>query len=262
MSSSPKQEQLQQLLAKQHASLQHTFPTDRQKSLLALTRAHDWQFLESQSIEQPHTSHDVHGWQKALSLCFSNSMVHSTISRADDTLDTWADTLLQTCDSLAKGERILHYCETGFLRMQQDTNTDYNVWVARKKMPTEWREHDDLNWWTKLLTQRNATALHTLHQKKEQVQTQLTSFAAQWDGHIAGIYKTTRTLDDYYRHLGILSVKMMVCHDEYLPSTSIGGNTFAEYREVLSTLIGYALKYNDICKACRFDILHVHSEHT
>jgi hypothetical protein len=47
MSSSPKQEQLRHLLDEQHASLQHTFPSDKRRSLLALIRAHDWHFLAS-----------------------------------------------------------------------------------------------------------------------------------------------------------------------------------------------------------------------
>ena len=115
-------------------------------------------------------------------------------------------------------------------------------------MPTEWRERADLKWWTKLLTQRYAAELSTLHAEKEQMQPQLAGFADQWDGHIAGIYQTTRTLDDYYRRLGRLSVKMMVCYDEYPPSVSIGAATFAEYREVLSAIVGYALKYSDIRK--------------
>ena len=136
MSSSPKKKQLQQLLDEQHTSLQRTFPTDRQKSLLALTRAHNWHFLESPPIEQTYASHYVHGWQKALSLCFSTSPLPTSAGKTGDTLDAWADTLLEACGCLAEGERILHYCETGFLRMQQDNNADYNVWIARKTTPT------------------------------------------------------------------------------------------------------------------------------
>lgn len=246
MSSSPKQEQLRRLLDEQHASLQHRFPSDRQKSLLALTRAHDWHFLGSRHSDLHETSHYAHGWQKALSLCFSASALHTSTSRADDALDTWADTLLETCDYFAEGERILDYCEAGFLRMQQGNDADFDVWIASKKMPTEWGERADLRWWTKLLALLYDAELRTLQEEKGQIQQQLDIFVEQWDGQIAGTYKTTRTLDDYYRRLGVLSVKMMVCYDEYPPSVSIGGNTFAEYREVLSALVGYALKYNDI----------------
>jgi hypothetical protein len=87
MSSSPKQEQLRQLLDEQHASLQHTFPSDKRRSLLALIRAHDWHFLASQHIEWSTTSHDGRGWQKALTLCFSASAFPTSIGRTDDTLD-------------------------------------------------------------------------------------------------------------------------------------------------------------------------------
>jgi hypothetical protein len=248
MSSSPKQEQLWQLLDEQHASLQHTFPSDKRRSLLALIRAHDWHFLTSPHIERDTPSHDGRGWQKALTLCFSASAFSTSIGRTDDTLDTWADTLLQACGCLAEGERILDHCETGFLHMQQGNDADYNVWIARKKMPTAWRERADLRWWTKLRAQFYEAELQALQEEKEQIQPQLDLFVEQWDGRIAGIYKTTRTLDDYYRRLGTLSVKTMVCSDEYPPSASIGGSTFAHYREVLCVLVGYALKYIDMCK--------------
>jgi hypothetical protein len=248
MSSSPKQEQLQQLLNEQHASLQRTFPSDRQRNLIALTRTHDWHFLESQHSERSNTSHYARGWQKALSLCFSASTLHTSTSKADDTLDIWADTLLQACNGLAEGERILDYCETGFIRMQQGNDAEYNAWIASKKMPTEWHERADLKWWTKLLAQPYITELHALREEKELIQRQLDIFVEQWDGHISDVYKTTRTLDDYYRRLGVLSVKTMVCYDEYPPSVSIGGCTFAEYREILSELVGYVLKYSDMCK--------------
>ncbi|GCE29891.1 hypothetical protein KDA_53750 [Dictyobacter alpinus] len=248
MNSSPKQEQLQQLLNDQHASLQDRFPSDRQKSLLALTRAHDWHFLEAQPSELYETSYYTHGWQKALSLCFSASALPTSVSNIDNTLDTWADSLLQACDSLAKGERILEYCKAGFLRMQQGKDANFHVWVAGKKVPTEWRERADLRWWTGLLARLYDSEIQTLHEAKGQIQQQLEIFVEQWDEQIASVYKTTRTLDDYYRRLGVLSVKMMVCYDEYPPSVSIGGSTFAEYREVLGMLIAYALKYSDICK--------------
>jgi hypothetical protein len=89
------------------------------------------------------------------------------------TLDTWANTLLQACGCLAEGERILDHCETGFLHMQQGNDADYNVWIARKKMPTAWREHADLRWWTKLRAQLYEAELHALQEEKEQLQPQL-----------------------------------------------------------------------------------------
>ncbi len=28
---------------------------------------------------------------------------------------------------------------------------DFSIWIASKKMPTEWREREDIEWWTNAL---------------------------------------------------------------------------------------------------------------
>ncbi|GAC1394106.1 MAG: hypothetical protein NVSMB38_25160 [Ktedonobacteraceae bacterium] len=247
MHSSSKQEQLRQLLKEQHAFLQQTFSPDRYHTLLALIRVSNWHYLETQHNNTAcHLSLSMLSLQKALSLCFSTQ--NTQTSPPPDTLDTWADSTLQACNRLAEAERILAYCDTGFMRMQQGNDTDYAVWVASKKMPTEWREHEDLVWWTNLLKQTYATEMHMLHTEKAHMQQQLALFMEQWDGQVQNVYTTTQTIDDYYYRLGMLYVKMMVSYNAYPASVTIGGCTFAEYCDVLGVLIGYAIKHSDLCR--------------
>ena len=247
MHSSSKQEQLRQLLNAQYALLRQTFPTDRQHTLLALVCASNKYYLETQQNTPSHYTFPTNlGLPKALSLCFSTE--HTQVNTSTATLDIWADATLQKCIRLAEVERILDYCDSGFMRMQQGNDADYNVWVASKKMPTEWREHEDLVWLTNFLKQTLAPEMHTLHTERASIQQQLVEFAEQWNGQMFNLYKTTRTIDDYYHHLGILHVKSMAAYTTYPDSTRIGGCTFAAYRDVLGVLVVLALKHIDICR--------------
>ncbi len=238
---SSKQEQLRQLLKEQYASLQQTFPIDRYQNLLALVRSSNRYYLENQQFNTAsYISYSTSGLQKALSLCISTEG-----SQATTTLDSWADSTLQACCRLVEAERVLAYCDTGFMHMQQDNEADYKVWVASKKMPTEWREHEDIVAWTNLIRQTYTAEFHTLSTEKAYIQQQIADFARQWNGQASALYKTTRTIDDYYSRLGALHVKCMVAYTTYLASTIIGSCTFAVYRDVLGVLIGLALKQVD-----------------
>ncbi len=236
---SSKQEQLHQLLKEQHVSLQQTFPTDRYQSLLALICASNRHYFQNQHISTEYTTT---GLQKALSLCFS--IENSTIAIPITTLNSWADSTLKACSRLVEAERVLAYCDTGFMRMQQDRASDYKVWVASKKKPTEWREHEDIVAWTNLLKQTYITEWDTLYAKKAAIQQQLATFALHEQAF--PLYKTTRTIDDYYDRLGALHVKCMVAYTTYPASTLVGTCTFAVYRDVLGVLIGLVLKQIDI----------------
>ncbi len=242
---SSKQEQLRQLLKEHYASLQQTFPQNRYQSLLALVHTSNRHYLETQQNNTAyHVSPITLGLQKALSLCFLTENV--SVDTPTDTLDIWASSTIQACNRLAEAERILEYCDSGFMRMQQSNDADYNVWIASKKMPTEWREHEDLIEWTNLLKQTYATEWDMLYAEKAHIQQQLAAFAS--NGQVFPLYKTTRTIDDYYYRLGTLHVKSMTASTTYPASTHIGGCTFAVYRDVLGMLIGLALKHVDICR--------------
>ena len=239
MQSSSKQEQLHQLLTAQYTSLQQTFPK-RYDALLALVSASNNQYLEAQ---QNSTEYNITGLQKALSLCFSTANIH--VDMPVEALDTWANATLQACSRLAEGERILAYIDSGFLRVQQGNDTDYNIWIAGKRMPTEEREQRDLAEWTDLLKQKYANEWAALDAERATIQQQLTSFVA--NEQASPLYTTTRTIDDYYSRLGMLHVKCMVASTTYPPNTAIGGCTFAVYCDVLGMLIGLTLKQMDAC---------------
>ena len=256
MPSSPKQEQLRQLLKEQQEFLRQTFPTDRYHSLLALIHASNWHYFTTQYNKQHDISRFPSDLQKALFLYFSTQGMQSSLT--DDTLELWAASILEACSRLAEAERILAYCDTGFMRMQQDNNADYTIWIAGKKMPTEWREREDIVEWTRFLALKYADEMRVLDVEKAHIQHEFTAFLQSWDGQMQSIYKTTQTIDAYYHRLGVLRVKMMVPYTTYPDSASIGGCTFALYRDVLSALLGLALKYLDACQI----VLSQHPMHT
>ena len=197
----------------------------------------------------PHTC-TLSGWHKALQFCFGNAAESPSVSPdvIDSPLDGWSDQLLLECDRLTAGEQVLAYCETGFMSMQQGGQKDFSVWIASKKMPTEWREREDLAWWTNALVRTCEREMQELAVANVSIQEQLDAFASQWQANTP-VYSTTQEIDNYYTRLGVLRVKSMACHFLYPAQTLIGGCTVDLYRNVLAVLIGLALKHLDLCNA-------------
>src|SRR5207244_877429 len=257
MSSLSKQEQLCQLIDEQQERIRQTFPAHGGSAVVALTSARDWHSLKLQdtlnAATQGATAHNSYlyssGWHKALQLCFSNAAESSYVAPivTDSTLDGLADQVLLECDSLAEGEQVLAHCETGFMRMQQGGQKDFSVWIASKKMPTEWREREDIEWWTNTLARTYEREMQELAVEKVSIQHQLDAFANQWQASVP-VYRTTQEIDDYYTRLGMLRVKRMACHFLYPAQTLIGGGTVELYRNVMAVLIGWALKHLDLCR--------------
>ena len=258
MGSLSKQEQLRQLIDEQQEHIRRTFPAHRGSTVVALTRARDLHYLKLQdtlnAVTKTATAHNSYlyssGWHKALQFCFGNAAASPNVSPLvpESTLDAWADQVLLECDSLAEGEHVLAHCETGFMRMQQGGRKDFSVWIASKKIPTEWREREDLEWWTNALARTYEREMQELAVEKVSLQQQLDAFASEWQADVT-VYRTTREIDDYYRRLGMLRVKSMAHHFLYPAQTLIGGCTVELYRNVLAVLIGWALKHLDLCRA-------------
>src|SRR5207253_11318855 len=118
---------------------------------------------------------------------------------------------------------------------------------ASKKMPTEWREREDIEWWTNALAKTYEREMQELAVEKVSIQQQLDAFASQWQEDVT-VYRTTREIDDYYSRLGMLQVKRMACHFLYPAQTLIGGCTVVLYGNVLAVLIGWSLKHLVICR--------------
>lgn len=261
MRSLSKQEQLRQLIEEQQKRIRQTFPAQRSSAVLALTRTRDWHYLTLQDVQadgtslvrgqgEPKPSLFFSGWHKALHLCFGNAADLPYVAPLvpDSTLDAWADQVLLECDRLTAGEQVLAHCETGFMRMQQGGQKDFLVWIASKKMPTEWREREDITWWTNALAKTYKREMQELAGENMPIRQQLDAFASEWQASET-VYRTTQAIDDYYMRMGMVRVKSMACHFLYPAQTLIGGCTVELYRNVLAVLIGYALKHLDVCRA-------------
>jgi len=256
MSSLSKQELLAQLINEQQERIRQTFSAHRGSAVVALTRARDWHSLKLQDSQADRKSRPYiyfSGWHKALQLCFGNAAKSPYVSPSgtDSTLDAWADQALLECDRLTEAEQVLAHCETGFMRMQQGGQKDFSVWIDSKKMPTEWREREDLAWWTNALAKTYEREMQELAVEKVSILQQLDEFARQWQADVTTYrtYRTTREIDDYYMRLGMVRVKSMACHFLYPAQTLLGGCTVELYRNVLAVLIGWALKHLDLCRA-------------
>src|SRR6266567_5625666 len=199
MSSLSKQEQLCQLIDEQQERIRQTFPAQRSSAVVALTRARDWHSLKLQdtlhAATKTATAHNSYlyssGWHKVLQFCFGNAAESPYVSPGvtDSTLAAWADQVLLECDRLSEGEQVLAHCETGFMRMQQAGQKDFSVWIASKKMPTEWREREDIEWWTNALAKTYEREMQELAAEKVSIQQQLDAFASQWQADVTA-YRT------------------------------------------------------------------------
>src|SRR5437762_6691434 len=134
------------------------------------------------------------------------------------------------------------------MKMEHGGQKDFYVGIVSKKMPTEWREREDLAWWTNALAKTYEREMQELAVEKVSIQQQLDAFASQWQADVT-VYRTTQEIDDYYIRLGMVRVKSMACHFLYPAQTLIGGCTVELYRNVLAVLIGWALKHLDLCRA-------------
>ena len=134
------------------------------------------------------------------------------------------------------------------MKMQQGSQNDFSVWIDSKKMPTEWREREDIVWWTNALDKTFERETQELALENVSIQQQLAAFASKWQTNEPA-YNTTPEIDDYYLRLGRLCVKSMACHFLYPPQTLIGGCTVELYSNVLAVLIALSQKHLDLCKA-------------
>nr|BBH87021.1 hypothetical protein KTC_17720 [Thermosporothrix sp. COM3] len=246
MSSLSQQELLRQVLNEQQERICQMFPQHRERALVALTRANDWRFLSSLNDPLPAAPPLFpSGWLKALLLCFDTTTIHA---RDESIQDIRADQILSACDQVTAGEQVLAFCESGFMRMQQGGQADFSVWIASKKKPTEWVEREDIEGWTSALARLYRHELQQLAQEKELLQQQLNEFASHWQAETIA-YRTTPEIDAYYTRVGMVHGKILAYHFPYAGQTVIGDCTAQLYREVLATLIGFALKHIDLCKA-------------
>ncbi|HET8911908.1 MAG TPA: hypothetical protein VFN23_10615, partial [Ktedonobacteraceae bacterium] len=180
MSPLSKQEQLRRLIDEQQEHIRQTFPAQRGSAVAALTRARDWRYLKDTlnlAIPGPiaHNSYLFSsGWHLVLKLCFGDVTELPDFSPLipDSTLDAWAEQVLQECDRLVAGEQVLAHCEIGFMSMQQGRQIDFFAWIASKKMPTEWREREDLAWWTNALAKSCEHEMQELAAEKASIQQQ------------------------------------------------------------------------------------------
>src|SRR5437762_10991399 len=127
------------------------------------------------------------------------------------------------------------------MKMEHGGQKDFYVGIVSKKMPTEWRAREDIEWWMNALAKTYEREMQELAVEKVSIQQQLDAFANQWQANVT-VYRTTQEIDNYYSRLGMLQVKSMACHFLYPAQTLIGGCTVELYGNVVAVVIGLVLK--------------------
>jgi hypothetical protein len=238
-------ERLRQVIDHQQDRLRASVPLGRQAATLALVRTQD-RLPHMPGIEaEPDliTGRRLPnlGGNKALQLCIESAGDDASAAPAsfDAGWDDWAERFRQECSWLAEAEQVLAHCETGFMRMVDDSNGMFHAWIATKRPPTSWRERADIDWWASWLASRHEPELRALR-------------SAQ-----LGNVNSDPIGDGLYRQLSNVHLAMMAYQPGYPPDTEIGGCTFQLYRDVLGQLIAWALQVRD-----RGEVATPQSEHS
>jgi hypothetical protein len=225
-------ERLRQVIDQQQHRLRVDVPSDRQAAILALLRIRDRQQPVPASAPLPdlvtgRRLADL-GGNKALGLCLEAGAEAGVVPDAADAgLDGWGERFLQECGRLAEAELVLAHCETGFMRLVEDSNGRFDAWIATKRAPTSWRERADIDWWAAWLAKRHEPELRALRSERSGAESGA-------GGH-----------DAFYRRLANVHLKMMAYQLGYPPDAVIGGCTIQTYRDVLGRLIAWALQERD-----------------
>jgi hypothetical protein len=113
------------------------------------------------------------------------------------------------------------------MRMVEDGDGTFDVWIATKRAPTSWRERADIDWWASWLADRHEPELRALRSERPDTES------------------SDPRHDAFYRRLANVHLKMMTYQLGYPPDAVIGGCTVQTYRDVLGRLLDWALQARD-----------------
>ena len=208
------QEQLGQLLAEQTTSWHSAIPFTREDAVVAVVRELDRR-SGSQDASRPDIVAGLHmptlGGNRALQRCLEST---SSDNVSDKSLESWATSLLDSCEQRMSAEIVLSHCETGFMHLAEDRDGTFDAWIATKQLPASWRERDDIDWWATWLARRFSAA-------------SAGSFHAMAD----------------------ISLQMMAYQLPYPQNARIGGLPIRIWLDILGLLIARALEAHDCGEA-------------
>lgn len=225
-------ERLRQAIEGEQSRLRAEVPSDRSEAILALLRIIDRLPYDAVAGSRPDlvSGHRLAnlGGNRALQLCLEAGKSRVALSApASDGFAGWAVRFLQRCGRLAEAELVLGHCETGFMRMVEDTSGTFEAWIATKVEPTSWRERADVDWWAAQLATRREPELRVLQSERP---------AATDSGP---------QVDAYYRRLANVRLEMMAYQIGYPEEAEIGGCAVQTYGDVLARLMAWTMQARD-----------------
>jgi hypothetical protein len=219
-------EQLRAIIDMHLCRIRASIPSPREDAIIALTRAQDrLTFTTPEAGPDIITGRHVRnlGGNMALRLCLEAPGDDITPPAVQSSaLNSWAEGFLEECTRLVEAGMVLSHCETGFMRLADDDNGALNAWIARKQVPTSWRERLDIDSW--------AASLARCHEPELQASQTGTSHSDD---------------DALYHRLADAHLKMMAYQFGYPPEGVIGGLPVQTWRDIVGQLISRALRARD-----------------
>jgi hypothetical protein len=149
------QNHLREAIDRQELRLREGVPLDREAAIQALLRAIDQIPSSRETDPNPDLISGLRlanlGGNRALQLCLEENSGRRDVGD----IDAWAVGFLADCHYLAEAELVLTHCETGFMRVLDGDSGAFDAWIATKRLPTNWRERADIDWWARSLASSN-----------------------------------------------------------------------------------------------------------
>jgi hypothetical protein len=219
-------EQLRAIIDTQLCRLRVSIPSPREDAIIALVHAQErLTFTTPEAGPDIITGRHVHnlGGNLALRLCLEAPGGDITPPpESSNEMGSWAEGFLASCTHLIEAGTVLSHCETGFMRLASNGSGTYNAWIARKQIPTSWRERIDIDSW--------AASLARCHEPE--LQTSQTGTSHLHDNAL-------------YRRLADVHLKVMAYQFAYPPEGVIGGCTVQTWLDIVEQLISRALRARD-----------------
>lgn len=241
-----------------------TFKADNRIALFELIRAVDFYFVYSLSLqddekfnqwdESEENRFREYGINTALSLFIGQHCNQPGVflgpSRGE--LQNWAFSVIQRCGRLGMCRMLLDldYYKLGRLEVCPDRVIKYMP-VPMKYIGLERLEAEEFSIFRKLTNEIDKKAWSDLLTKRAEMIDTMTNFVHTWRDHYIR-YDTIPEIDEYYEQMGLLWTRLHLLGADSFPGEAVfGGKPFNLYRVALMTLVGWAWKHLDFCRALK-----------
>lgn len=229
-----------------------TFPYQRRMAVIELARAMDlFMFMTIAGLGKEwgdETEIYGWGWPKALSLFIDDSCDYENIPlfASNETLKSWAHSVIRLCRNAAMCEHLLKSCRAGLGTLSKPAEDEIHFKFKPGPIGLEAIEKGDFDWFRNLVSEHQKSAFEDLAKERASIIGLMSERVRPWQGQFFGC-DNLQEIDEFYLKAGILQAQRMVGTDSFPEAASFGGHEFNLYRAATAVIVSWALKHLDLC---------------